>query len=180
MWARLTEHFSRYPAQGRVARLLLRYGFAVHDDNIWAGEVGLTDTAIARAANVDRRVVKATVETIQGNPDLYRVYSRLVPTCHLREAAPSLGWGALEIVPTDASKPGILSGVAQVIAEHGISIRQAIVDDPEFAEEPRLHVITERPIPADVLPEVQAVDGVSEVILGPKREAVGTSEGERA
>lgn len=166
MWANLTKHFSRYPAQARVARLLLRYGFSVQDGEIWAGEVGLTDTGLARAAGVDRRVVKATVETIEGGGSLHKVFSRLVPTCHLREAAPSLGWGVLEIVPTDASEPGILAGVATIIADHGISVRQALVEDPEFAEEPRLYIITEHPIPAALLPEIQDVRGVSEVVLG--------------
>lgn len=166
MWDQLTRHFSSYPAQGRVARLLLAHGFAVHEGGVWAGEVALTDTALARAANVDRRVVKSAVETIESTPALYEVFSRLLPTCHLRDAAPELKGGVLEIVPTDANQPGILAGVAEIIARNGISVRQAIVDDPELTEQPRLFIITEKPVPPDVLPEVQAVDGVKEVVLG--------------
>ena len=52
-------------------------------------------------------------------------------------------WVVIEIVPSDAREPGILAHVAQVIAARGISIRQAIVDDPDLVEEPRLYVITE-------------------------------------
>lgn len=174
MWDLLDEYFSRYPAQSRVAKLMLNQGFAVRDGGVWAGEVALTDTALARAANVDRRVVKATVETIEEHAELEKVFSQLSPTCHLREAAPGLGWGVLEIVPTDASQPGILSGVASVIAEEGISIRQAIVDDPEFTEEPRLFIITERPAPPELLPEIQGVRGVLEVVIGGPEQEPGS------
>lgn len=170
MWDRLEEYFSRYPAQSRVAKLMLNRGFAVRDGGVWAGDVALTDTALARAANVDRRVVSSTVETIEDHAELEKVFSQLSPTCHLRDAAPGLGWGVLEIVPTDASRPGILSGVASVIADQGISIRQAIVDDPDFTEEPRLFIITERPVPAELLPEIQGLAGVLEVVIGGRKQ----------
>jgi predicted regulator of amino acid metabolism with ACT domain len=166
MWDLLEEYFARYPAQSRVAKLMLDRGFSVREGSVYAGDVALTDTALARAADVDRRVVKATVETIEDHDELEQVFAELTPTCHLRDAAPGLGWGVLEIVPTDASQPGILAGVASLIAGEGISIRQAIVDDPEFAEEPRLYIITQRPVPADLLPEIQSVAGVLEVVLG--------------
>jgi predicted regulator of amino acid metabolism with ACT domain len=168
MWDRLAKHFSSYPAQSRVAQLLIDRGFAVRDNDVWAGNVGLTDTAVARAANVDRRVVRSTVETVQANPDLAAVFAKLEPTCHLRQVAPELGWGVLEIVPTDPSQPGILAGVAAVIADSGVSVRQAIVDDPEMIREPRLFIVTEDPIPSNILPEIQDVEGVHEVVIGPK------------
>jgi predicted regulator of amino acid metabolism with ACT domain len=147
---------------------MLDRGFAVRDGDVWAGNVGLSDTALARAADVDRRVVRSTVETVEANPELSRIFAKLEPTCHLRQVAPALGWGVLEIVPTDASQPGILSGVASVIAENGISIRQAIVDDPQMAEEPRLFIVTEGSIPSRILPEIQEVPGVREVVIGSK------------
>ena len=168
MWDHLTAHFSRFPAQARVARLLLKHGFAVRDGGIWAGTVPLSDTGVAAAANVDRRVVKATVRTIEEDPSLRPVFGRLQPTCMLKDAALALRGGVLEIVPTNAGKPGILAGVAEVIARRQISVRQAIVEDPELTEEPRLYIITETPIPHDALPEIQAVDGVREVVIGRK------------
>lgn len=168
MWDLLQKDFSQYPAQSRVAQLLIDQGFSIRDDDVWAGAVGLTDTAIARAADVDRRVVRSTVETVQANPEMADVFAKLEPTCHLRNVAPALGWGVLEIVPTDASQPGILAGVTQVIADHDISVRQAIVDDPEMIQEPRLFIVTEGSIPSRILPEIQAVEGVQEVVIGSK------------
>ncbi|HVL48051.1 MAG TPA: ACT domain-containing protein [Candidatus Thermoplasmatota archaeon] len=165
MWDLLTRHFARFPAQSRVAQALLAHGFAVRADGIFAGRVAVSDMALARAVGVDRRIIGATIETIRRTPDLARVYERLLPTCHLKDAAPALGWGAIEIVPSDARKPGILADVARVLAEHGLSIRQAIVDDPDLVEEPRLHVVTESAVPLDAIAEIRQAVGVKSVVI---------------
>lgn len=165
MWDLLTKYFQRFPAQSRVAQTLLRYGFAVRDDGIYADDIAIPDTSLARATNVDRRIIRATVDTIRREPELREVYSRLHPTCHLKDAAPILKWGVLEIVPSDAHRPGILAHVARIIAERGISIRQAIVDDPELSDEPRLWVVTETPIPLEVVGEIKNAVGVKSVTI---------------
>ena len=167
----LAAHFAAFPAQNRVARLLLEHGLAVRDDGVWCGRIAVSDTAIARAANVDRRVVGATVATIEKDPALQRVFGRLLPTALLTEAAPGLGWGVIEIVPDDAARPGILAAVATAIADAGVSIRQAIVQDPEFSEEPRLYIITESPLPVEILPRIQEATGVRSVVLPHANEA---------
>ena len=165
MWDLLTRYFQRFPAQSRVAQTLLTHGFAVRDDGVYSGDVAISDTALARACNVDRRIIAATVETIRREPDLQRVYSRLLPSCLLKDAAPIMRWGVIEIVPSDAREPGILAHVAAVIARRGISIRQAIVDDPDLVEEPRLYVITESQVPMDVIAEVREGKGIKSVVI---------------
>jgi predicted regulator of amino acid metabolism with ACT domain len=165
MWELLTRYFQRYPAQSRVAQTLLRHGFSVREDAIYAGDVAIPDTALARACNVDRRIISATVDTIRREPELLQVYSKLKPTCHLKDAAPVLKWGVIEIVPSDAQKAGILAHVAGIIAARGISIRQAIVDDPELVEEPRLYIVTEAPIPMDVIAAIKEGPGVKSVVI---------------
>lgn len=165
MWHRLRPYFEAYPAQERLAALMLVHGFRVGDNRVYAGNVELGDTALARAAGVDRRVVSATVRTIMRTPELLRCFSAVQPVCNLAEVAPAMGWGAIEIVPTSASKPGILAGVATIIAEGGISVRQVIVDDPEIAENPRGLIITESPVPERLIPRIKAVDGVKGVVL---------------
>jgi hypothetical protein len=145
--------------------MLLRYGLAVREDGVYCATISIPDTSIARAAQVDRRVISATIETIQREPELREVFSRLQPTCHLKDAAPVLKWGVLEIVPSDAHTTGILAGVADIIAKRNISIRQAVVDDPELQEEPRLYIVTEGPLPIDVIPEIRGSRGVKSVIL---------------
>lgn len=165
MWDLLTTYFERYPAQARVARTMLRYGLRVGPEGVYCGDILLPDTAIARACDVDRRIVATTAATIRENPDLLAFYSHLEPTVHLKDAAPPMGWGVIEIVPMDAHSPGILAHVADVIAKRGISIRQAIVDDPELVEEPRLYVVTEEPIPMDAIGPIKAGEGVKSVVI---------------
>ena len=127
MWQVLIDHFRRYPAQERVVRLMIEHGLRIHDGAICAGTIEIADTAIGRAADVDRRIVRSTVETILGDPRLSRVFTRLAPTLHLKDVAPDLGCGVIEIVVGDARQPGILAGVSKVISDHRISIRQANV-----------------------------------------------------
>lgn len=165
MWDLLTRYFQRFPAQSRVAQTLLSQGLSVREDGVYSGDIAISDTALARACNVDRRIISATVETIRREPDLMNVYSRLHPTCHLRDVAPVLRWGVIEIVPSDAHEPGILSHVASVVASRGISVRQAIVDDPDLVEEPRLYVITEQPVPLDVIALIRDGKGIKSVVI---------------
>jgi len=161
----LSEHFEGFPSQDRVAKLLLKHGLRVSDGRAWCGDIELSDTAMGRAAGVDRRVVKSTLKTIESDQALRTLFSRLQSTPLFSQAAPVLGWSSLEIIPDDAQSPGILADVAGVMADAGISIRQALVDDPELTEEPRLYVITESPVPPEMLPLIKMCRGVQSLII---------------
>lgn len=165
MWQVLIEHFRRYPAQERVVRLMIEYGLRIHNNAICAGRIEIADTAIARAADVDRRIVRSTVETIVGDPRLNQVFSQLAPTLHLRDVAPTLGCGVVEIKVADPRIPGILASVSRIVSEARLNIRQAIVEDPDFTEEPKLVVITEDRVPGDIIPLLQDVPGVRGVTV---------------
>jgi len=165
MWAKLKPYFKGFPAQERVAQLMVTYGLRTKDGAVYVGDIALADSAIARALGVDRRVVTATLKTIEKAPQLRDFFSRLWPVCHLGNVASQMGWGAIEILPTNASKPGILAGTAGIIAEAGISIRQVIVDDPEVFEDPRAMLITEKAVPERLLPRIRQLDGVRGVVL---------------
>ena len=165
MWDRLRPHFKGFPAQEKVAQLMVIHGLRVNGTGVYCGAIALADSSLARAAGVDRRVVTATVQTVQRTPELLEFFSRLIPTCHLKDIAGLMNWGAIEILPDNAAKPGILAGVASVIAEAGVSIRQVIVDDPEIADDPRGFIITDSPVPERLLPRIRAVSGVKGVVL---------------
>jgi len=165
MWSALIDYFQRFPAQEKIARLLIRNGLSIKSGGVYSGEIQLSDSALGRAAGVDRRIVSATVRTIESNPELLKVFSNFQPTLHLKNVAPALGWGVIEIIPDNASRPGILSGVSSVIAREGVSIRQAVVDDPDFSDAPRLFIVTEKPVPASLIPEMQRVPGVRSVTI---------------
>lgn len=145
--------------------MLLELGLRVDSGDIYCGEIKLADSAIGRAAGVDRRIVRATVETIQDSEELMSVFGRLRPTALLRDVAPVMGWSAIEIVPVNAQIPGIIAEVTGVIAKAGISIRQAIVSDPELSSEPRLYVITGSAVPPELIPDIKACRGVKSVII---------------
>lgn len=165
MWQVLIDHFRRYPAQERVVRLLIQNGLRIMDGKIHAGDVEIADTAVARAANVDRRIVRSTVETIMENHALNVVFTRFQPTLHQKDVATQMGCGVIEIIPDNANSHGILAGVSRVIADARISIRQAIVEDPDFNEEPKLFVVTEAAVPGSLIPILQGVDGVRGVAV---------------
>lgn len=165
MWSDIAEHFERTPAQLAVARTLLTHGFRVEDGRVHAGDVEISDAAIARAADVDRRVVASTVETIAGEPKLRRVFANLRPVAHLKDVAPEMGWSSLEIIVEDARAPGILAQITEIIAEESISIRQAIADDPDLVEDARLLVVTGSQVPMSLIPEMKEVAGVRSVVI---------------
>ncbi len=144
---------------------MLRYGLRVNGGKVYCGDILMSDTALGRAAGVDRRVVSSAVKTIVDNPELAGIFSRILPVCHLKDVALLMGWGAIEIVPTNASKPGILAGTSSILASAGLSIRQVVVDDPEVVENPRAFIITEGPVPSELLPKIKSVEGVQGVVF---------------
>jgi len=166
MWEEIEKHFERYPAQGKVAKLLLRAGLRVQGSKIFCGNIELSDTAIGRAVDVDRRVVRDTTNTIKKKKKLRELFSKLLPTCNLKQVANSMGWSVIEIIPERANTPGIIAQVTALFAERGINIRQMIIeDDPAHSMAPRGYIITERPIPAEVIPKVREVPGVDGVVF---------------
>ncbi|MEW6069226.1 MAG: amino acid-binding ACT domain protein [Candidatus Thermoplasmatota archaeon] len=165
MWEYIAENFKNLPAESKVAKILFSYGLCVKEGKIYCGRIKLAATALANACGVDRRAVNATIQTITKNKKLSDIFSRLLPTSYLKDIAPLMGWGVLEIVAEDPRAHGILAGVANVIAGSKISIRQAVVGHPEMLEEEHLFIITEKPIPGKIIPDIRNVKGVKSVII---------------
>lgn len=159
------DRFSRLPAQARVVRLMMTYGLRVAEGKVHCGEIPLKDSSIARVAGVDRRAVAATVRTIEGDSELSEVFSRLRPACDLLDVAPLMGWGSVKIVPAGPSGPGVLAGITEIIAEAGIGVRQALMEDDAVSDHPRAHIVTDGRVPERLLPRIAALDGVESVAL---------------
>jgi predicted regulator of amino acid metabolism with ACT domain len=156
---------SRRREQRRVAEFLLKNAVRVSGDGrLFSGEIEIPYTSIARVLEVDRRVVKATIYSILEHPRLKGIFSKLDSTLLLRDVAPDLGFGAVEIIPTDAASKGIVAGVAKIISDSGISIRQIIAEDPMF-ENAETTVITEKPLPRELIDKLLKVPGVKKVIV---------------
>ena len=50
-----------------------------------------------------------------------------------------------------------------LLTREGLSIRQAIVDDPELSPEPRLTLIVEKKIPGKLIPKLLKISGVAKI-----------------
>ena len=165
MWRQIAKYFNAYPKRRKLAQKLLEYGLKISNNKIYCGEIELSDSKIARAFDIDRRIITSTIKTITEKNDLQKVFSGLNPTCHLKDVAPEMNWGVIEIIPEDPSMPGILAQVATVVADAKISIRQAIVDDFEFSEEPRLFIVAEKQVPGTLIPKIRKIKGVKAVVI---------------
>ncbi|MCL2032720.1 MAG: regulator of amino acid metabolism, contains ACT domain protein [Methanomassiliicoccaceae archaeon] len=162
---RVKEEFSKSPSQEKVAMLLLRHGIRIEKGIAYCGGIEQSDAAIARAAGVDRRVVRSTLDKISENPELDRLFSKLRSMLLLADVAPEIGCTTLEIIPTDATIPGIVSAVTEVIYKGGLSVRQAVVDDPGIRADSHLIVVVDGQLPPRLLPAIKQCRGVSSVIL---------------
>ena len=92
------------------------------------------------------------------------IFEEIRPAGHsLKEIAKHINLGVLEITPVNAKSPGILSNVAMILNRAGLSIRQAIVDDPELSPEPKLTLIVEKKIPGELIPEILKIPGIAKV-----------------
>lgn len=165
MWDEIARQFGLHPGKTKVARMMMKFGLKVEGGRIYCGSIRIGDIALGRAAGVDRRVVKATAESISSNPELMKIFGNLHPMAKLTEVAPKMGWGTIEITPEDADKPGILADVSRIIADAGISIRQAIVEDPQLTDNPKLFVVTSAEVPAELIPRLKNAHGVREITL---------------
>ena len=165
MWRKIAKYFNRYPKRRKLAQKLLEYGLKVRDHKIFCGEIELSDSKIARAFDIDRRIISSTIKTISEKEDLRKVFSRLKPTCHLKDVATEMNWGVIEIIPEDPSMPGILADVSTIVADANISVRQTIVDDFELSEEPRLFIVAEKQIPGALIPKIRKAKGVKAVLI---------------
>ncbi|MEF8879686.1 MAG: ACT domain-containing protein [Candidatus Thermoplasmatota archaeon] len=165
MWKYIAKHFQGYPTRKKIAQKMLKYGLKTKKNKIYCGNIQLSDSKIAKALNIDRRAVKSTTEHIQKKPELKKIFENLRPTSNLKEIAPEMKWGIIEIIPDDPSQPGILAEIAKIIAENHISIRQAISDDFEITEQPKLFVVTDKTIPSEIIPKIKKAKGVKAVLI---------------
>jgi uncharacterized protein len=166
MWNKIRIALEEYPERLRVARVLVENGLSACDGKIYLNQIEIPPVRIARAAGVDRRTVNQTLNSIKTNSELKLIFEEMRPAGHsLKEIAKHLNLGVLEITPVNAKSPGILSNAAMILNKAGLSIRQAIVDDPELSPEPKLTLIVEKKMPGELIPELLNIPGIAKVSL---------------
>ncbi|RQG92962.1 amino acid-binding protein [Natrarchaeobius halalkaliphilus] len=164
MFDEIMEKFEGSPSQQAVIRLLLERGFSVNDDGrVVSGGIEIPNTGIAREIDVDRRVVDSTTDVILADPELRRIFQNISQVPSLMDLAPVLDLTVLSIAVADPEREGIVAGVTGTLADNDISIRQAISEDPEFTDEPKLYLITDHNLPGDVITQIRDLEYVRKI-----------------
>jgi predicted regulator of amino acid metabolism with ACT domain len=164
MFDEIMGKFEGSPSQQAVIRLLLERGFSVNDEGrVVSGSIEIPNTQIAREIDVDRRVVDSTTDAILADEQLRRIFQNISSIPSLMDLAPVLGLTVLTVEVYDADEPGIVAAVTSTLADHGISIRQTVSEDPEFTDEPKLHVVTDQELPGDLLVELRELPFVRRI-----------------
>jgi len=164
MWNQIKNQLQEYPERLKVARVLIENGLSVQNNKICLNQIEIPPVRIARVAGVDRRTVNETLNSIKASSELKQIFEEIRPAgASLKEIAKHLNLGVLEITPVNAKSPGILSNAAMILNRAGLSIRQAIVDDPELSPEPKLALIVEKKIPGELIPEILKIPGIAKI-----------------
>ncbi len=161
MWPRIKEQFARQVVRPIVVRKMIECGMRVSDDEkIYVGDVEVDYSAIARAVDVDRRVVKQTAEQIRKNRYLYSIFSKTRPMgASLVDLVSVLGYSAL-IIEADPKSPGVMAGVVEILSRHGMIVRQATADDPEMVPDAKMTLVIEGQLSGKVLEELNGLKNI--------------------
>ena len=166
MFDEIMRKFEDSPGQQAVIRLLLERGFSVNEEGrVVSGGIEIPNTGIAREVGVDRRVVNATTDAILADDELRRIFRNISAIPSLLDLAPVLDLTALTVSVREAEESGIAATVTGAIADHGISIRQVLSEDPEFTDDPVLYVITEEELPGELINELREMSFVRTIEL---------------
>ncbi len=166
MWKKVGNAFVGLPAQRAVVKKMIELGLRIDENGkISCGNVEIKEKSLAKAAEVDRRIVRSTVEGILSDRYLKGVFNRIEPAgTLLKEVAVMVGFGVVEI-EADAIQPGIIAAATGLLAKKNISIRQIYAKDPELFDNPSLTIITEKEVGGRLLQDFRKIKGVKKVII---------------
>ncbi|WP_338103441.1 amino acid-binding protein [Methanolapillus millepedarum] len=164
MWEPIRIKFEKYPAQEKVVKLLFERGFQVNSEGkVVSGNIEIPHVQIGKEVRVDRRVVDATAKHILEDEMLFDIFKNVKSIPFLADVAPHLNLGVVVITPDDGADVGIISNVTRIISDAGLSIRQAVSDDPYFTDNPKLTIITNEKIPGNLVERILKAKGVKGV-----------------
>jgi uncharacterized protein len=164
MWPAIRKQFERQVVRPNVVRKMIECGMRVsEDEKIYVGDVEVDYLAVARAVDVDRRVVKQTVQQIRGNRFLYSIFAKTRPLgTSLVDLVSLLGYSAI-VVEADPKSPGVMAGVAEILSRHGMVVRQAVAEDPEMVPEAKMTLVVEGQLTGNAIDELQSLKVVRSI-----------------
>jgi predicted regulator of amino acid metabolism with ACT domain len=164
MWPNVRKQFERQVVRPDIVRKMIECGMRVSDDDkIYVDDVEVDYSAVARAVDVDRRVVKQTVEQIRQNRYLYSLFSKTRPLgTSLVDLVRELGYTAI-VIQADPKSSGIMAGVAEILSRHGMVVRQAVAEDPEMVPEAKMTLVIEGQLTGRAIEELQSLKVVKSI-----------------
>ena len=158
MWRNIKEQFSRQAVRPDIVRKMIQCGIRVSDDmKIYVDDVEVGYTAVARAVDVDRRVVKQTVDQIRKSRYLYSLFSSIRPLgASLVSLVSQLGYSAI-VIEADPKSPGVMAAVAEILSRHGVIVRQALADDPDMVQDAKMTLVVEGQLTGQAIEELNGL-----------------------
>ncbi|MEM3404532.1 MAG: hypothetical protein QXJ17_08360 [Nitrososphaeria archaeon] len=165
IWAIIEDSTRRKKARMSILKKMIETGIRVGDDGrYYVDDIEVPDTAIAKALNIDRRVVRQTANFILSVSELENIFTKLQPITFFKNIAHYLGFTVI-VIESEPEKPGIISEVTSIIARHKLIVRQALADDPELISQPKLTLIIEGEVPSEVINELQSIKVVKSLTI---------------
>lgn len=161
----ILKAFKGFPSQEKVVEELLRSGIRVSDGVAYCNRIKLADSALSAACDVDRRVVRSTLERISSDPQLDAVFSKMEAIALYSGISGELGCTAFDIEPDNCRAPGTLSEITRVISQDGLSVRQAVVVNRASDEDQHLIIVINGDVPSELMYLIRNCHGVKTVTL---------------
>ena len=151
-------------ARPDVVRKMIECGMRISDDDkIYVDNVEVDYSAVARAVDVDRRVVKQTVEQIRRNRYVYSLFSKTRPLgTSLVDLVGELGYTAI-LIQGDPKSSGIMAAVDEILSRHGMIFRQAVAEDPEMVPDAKMTLVVEGQLSGKAIEELHALKIVKSI-----------------
>ena len=164
MWNNVRRQFERQVKRPEIVRKMIECGMRVsEDERIYVGGVEVDYTAVARALDVDRRVVKQTAQQIRRNRYLFSLFSKTKPLgTSLVEVVSQLGYTAI-VIEADPKSPGVMAGVAEILSRHGMVVRQAVAEDPEMVPDAKMTLVVEGQLTGQAMEELNGLKVVRSI-----------------
>lgn len=165
MYPILDSAFSCFPMRKKVAETFLRYGLSVAEDGtVYCGKIEMSPAKIARALEIDRRVILETARMISAIPELQGIFGHLEPTAFIANAAGHLGFEVI-VIEAEPHAIGIIGKAAKIISDAKITIRQIVADDPDIYPSPKLTIVLEKRLPANALSKLRGLKEINRLSI---------------
>jgi uncharacterized protein len=164
MWANVRRQFERQVVRPEIVRKMIECGMRVsEDEKIYVDDVEVDYMAVARALDVDRRVVKQTAQQIRQNRYLFSLFSKTRPLgTSLVDVVSQLGYTAI-IIEADPKSSGVMAGVAEILSRHRMVVRQAVAEDPEMVPDAKMTLVIEGQLSGPALEELHKLESVRSI-----------------